>query len=329
MQRIIRWGIIGPGKIAHQFAEDLRPLADTQLLAVAGRDTARCQAFAAAHGIPHAFDDVAAMLALPELDVVYVATPHSSHCALTLQCLAAGKAVLCEKPWAINAAEAESMAAAARRQGVFLMEALWTRFLPTTLKILDIIALGTIGTVESIKADFGFRTAFDPASRLFDPQLGGGALLDIGIYPVFLSQLLLGTPGSVQVAGRLAPSGVDAETAVLLTYPSGQIAQLHCTIGTHTKTEAFIHGSLGSIHWHTRWHEPTSFSVILPGKAIENHFFDFTTRGYSYEAERVNACLRDGLTECPELPLDFSLSLTRLLDDIRRRVGVVYPADSQ
>jgi predicted dehydrogenase len=327
MQRIIRWGIIGPGKIAHQFAQDLQQLPDTELLAVAGRDGGRTQTFAAAYNIPHAFNDVADMLALPALDVVYVATPHSSHCAYTLQCLDARKAVLCEKPWALNAAEAERMVAAARSKGVFLMEALWTRFLPTTLRILDIIASGSIGQVESVKADFGFRMAFDPASRLFDPQLGGGALLDIGIYPVFLSQLLLGTPSAVQVTSRLAPTGVDAETAMLLSYPGGQMAQLHCTIGAHTKTEAFIHGSLGSIHWHTRWHEPTSFSVLLPGKAVENYFFDYTARGYIYEAERVNACLREGLSECPELPLDFSLSLTRLLDEIRRRAGVVYPSE--
>lgn len=323
MQRTIHWGIIGPGKIARQFAEDLLPLSDTVLLAVAGRDAARSQSFAADYEITHAFDDVAAMLALPELDVVYIATPHSSHSFYTLQCLEAGKAVLCEKPWAIDSTEAERMVSAAREKGVFLMEALWTRFLPTTLRILDIIAQGTIGTVESIKADFGFRATFDPSSRLFSAELGGGALLDIGIYPVFLAQLLLGNPTDIHAASRLASTGVDVETAVLLTYPNGQLAQLHCTLGAHTKTEAFIHGSKGSIHWHSRWHEPTGFSIHLPGQAPENHFFDYTCRGYAYEAERVNACLREGLLECPELPLDFSLRLTYLLDSIRSKAGII------
>ncbi|PSR09759.1 MAG: gfo/Idh/MocA family oxidoreductase [Bacteroidetes bacterium] len=317
MSKTYHWGIIGPGKIAHQFAQDLAQVPHAKLVAVAGRNLERAQQFGATYGAPHAFDAVSDLLACPGLDVVYIATPHTSHSALSLQCLEAGIPVLCEKPWAVNADEAALLVAKAREKQVFLMEALWTRFLPTTQKILALIEAGIIGEVESVKADFGFRATYDPAGRLFNPTLGGGALLDIGIYPVFLAQLLLGTPTEVKSVIRPAPTGVDMETSIVLQYAGHQLASLHCTLGAHTKTEAFIHGSKGSIHWHGRWHEPSHFSVLLPGQGPDNYFFDYTTHGYSYEAIRVQECLAAGQTECPELPLDFSLRLSQLLAAIR------------
>ena len=328
MKQHFNWGIIGPGKIAHKFAQDLEQVKGATIYAIAGRNQERAQRFADVYQAPHAFDDVSQLLALPDLDVVYIATPHTQHHQYTIQCLEAGKAVLCEKPWAINSREAEDVAALAREKQVFLMEAVWTRFLPTTQKILLLIAEGTIGTVESIQADFGFRVLEpDPESRLFNPALGGGSLLDIGLYPVFLAQLLLGTPEQIHAHARLSETGVDTEMNILLDYGPGQVANLHSTFGAHTKTEAFIHGSKGSIHWHTRWHEPTHFSVLLPEQGPENYFFDYQTHGYSYEAERVQECLAQGLLECPELPLDFSLKMTKLLDDIRQKAGVQYPQD--
>ena len=328
MKQHFNWGIIGPGKIAHKFAQDLEQVKGATIYAIAGRNQERAQRFADVYQAPHAFDDVSQLLALPDLDVVYIATPHTQHHQYTIQCLEASKAVLCEKPWAINSREAEDVAALAREKQVFLMEAVWTRFLPTTQKILSLIAEGTIGTVESIQADFGFRVLEpDPESRLFNPALGGGSLLDIGLYPVFLAQLLLGTPEQIHAHARLSETGVDTEMNILLDYGPGQVANLHSTFGAHTKTEAFIHGSKGSIHWHTRWHEPTHFSVLLPEQGPENYFFDYQTHGYSYEAERVQECLAQGLLECPELPLDFSLKMTKLLDDIRQKAGVQYPQD--
>jgi predicted dehydrogenase len=321
MKKAFRWGIIGPGKIAHEFARDLAHVPGAQLYAVAGRNQERAQQFADAYGAPHAYDEVGKLLALPDLDVVYIATPHSSHCVNTLQCLRAGKAVLCEKPWAMNPQEAAAMRDLARSQGVFLMEAIWTRFLPSTKKILELIAAGVIGEVESIKADFGFRAkTIDPDSRLFNPELGGGALLDIGIYPAFLAQLILGTPSRVLAAARLAPTGVDMETSVILDYDGQQMANLHCTFAANTKTEAFIYGSKGTIHWHGRWHEPNNFSVLLPERGPENYFFEYPTRGYSYEAIRVQECLAEGRTECPDLPLDFSYQLTSLLTQILEEI---------
>lgn len=328
MARTFHWGIIGPGKIAHQFAQDLEQVPGAKLYGVAGRNLERARRFADVYQAPHAFDQVSDLLALPDLDVVYIATPHTQHAANTISCIEAGKAVLCEKPWAINRDEAELMAKVARDKQVFLMEAIWTRFLPTTQKILSLIEAGTIGEVQSVKADFGFRVLEpDPESRLFNPALGGGALLDIGLYPVFLSQLLLGSPKEVHAHARLASTGVDTETNVILDYGNEQVANLQCTFGANTKTEAFIYGSKGTIHWHGRWHEPTHFSVLLPGQGPDNHFFDYESHGYSYEAQRVQECLAEGLTECPELPLDFSLKMTRLLDTIRLKAGIVYPQD--
>lgn len=328
MQRTFRWGIIGPGKIAGKFAQDLMHLSDAQLFAISGRNQERASQFAATYQVPHVCATVEELLALPELDVVYIATPHNTHCQFTIQCIKAGKAVLCEKPWAINQGEAMQMVHLAREKKVFLMEALWTRFLPTTHKILSLIAEDKIGTIESVKADFGFRAAeINLESRLFNPALGGGALLDIGLYPVFLTQLLLGQPTTIFASSRLVSTGVDMETNILLDYQGRQSANLQCTFGAHTKTEAFIHGSKGSIHWHSRWHEPSHFSVLMPESGPENYFFDYQSNGYDYEAKRVQECLAAGLTECPELPLDFSLNLTRLLDAIREKAGIRYAQD--
>ncbi len=328
MDQEIRWGIIGPGKIAHHFAKDLQVVNGGRLTAVASRSLDRARNFADQYGAPHAYGSYTDLLSCPELDVVYIATPHNSHCELSRQCLEAGIPVLCEKPWAVNRLEAEQMVQTARETGVFLMEAIWTRFLPTTQKILALIEDGAIGELEAIKADFGFRANFDPQSRLFAAELAGGALLDIGLYPVFLSHLLLGSPTEIQAMARLGKTGVDEDTGMLFKYDGGRLAHLHCTLLANTKTEAFIYGSEATIHWHGRWHEPSSFSVIRPGEGPENFFYDYPSKGYHYETEHVQDCLRQGLTESPLLPLDFSLALTNTLDIVRKQIGLRYPGDT-
>lgn len=319
------WGIIGPGKIAHRFAQDLDQVPNAQLSAVLSRSKDRAVQFASEYGATHAYEDLANFLQCPDIDAVYVATPHTSHYAFTMACLDAGIPVLCEKPWAISLVQAQEMIAKAREKKVFLMEAIWTRFLPTTEKILQFIEQGVIGEVMSVKADFGFRATYDPKSRLFDPALGGGALLDIGLYPAFLAELLLGPPSGIQAYCRKAPTGVDMETHAILQYPGGQVANLHCTLASLTKTEAFIYGTKGTIHWHGRWHDPSSFSVLLPEQAPDNHFFEYHSHGYSYEAACVQSCLAQGHLECPKLPLDFSLGLTTTLTQILQQIGVEYP----
>lgn len=325
MPKTIHWGIIGPGKIARKFADDLKLLPHARLHAVASRSEERARAFARDYGTPHAYGSYEALLDCPDLDVVYVATPHVQHYENTLACLRRGIAVLCEKPFAMNARQVEEMVAVAREQGVFLMEALWTRFMPTILKAQELIREGELGDVLSVKADFGFRGPGDPQGRLLNPELGGGALLDIGIYPVFLALLVLGRPRLIRALSHLGSTGVDEETGMLFHYAGGAMAHLHCSIRTNTKTEAFIYGDRGVLNIHTRWHEASWMTLIKPNERPQEFRFEYMGRGYYLEAEHVMQCLNDGKTESDWLPLDFSLDLIRLLDAVREQTGIQYP----
>lgn len=327
MSKTYNWGIIGPGKIAHKFAQDLSKLDNARLSAVASRSQDRADEFARQYSAPYAYDSYEALLECPELDVVYIATPHSEHYTNTMTCLEAGIPVLCEKAFAFNAKEAKEMADLAQRKQVFLMEALWTRFLPTTQKILELIQSDAIGRVLSVKADFGFKAGYDPNSRLFNPELAGGALLDIGIYPVFIAYLMMGSPERIQALARMGQTGVDEELGLIFQMADGRMAHLHATLLANTKTEAFIYGEKGTIHIHTRWHEPTHFSLIGADRRPQNYHFDYHTNGYSYEAQEVMRCLDEGLTESPLWPLRQTLELMEILDRIRGEIGLVYPGE--
>ncbi|MCB0580131.1 MAG: Gfo/Idh/MocA family oxidoreductase [Phaeodactylibacter sp.] len=327
MAKTYNWGIIGLGKIAHKFAQDLDTLPNARLQAVASRSEERAREFALQYGAPHAFGSYEEITACPGLDVVYIATPHPGHRDNTVMCLNAGIPVLCEKPFAMNSRQVREMVAAARASDTFLMEAIWTRFNPSTAKALELIGHGMIGDVLSVKADFGFRPLFDPDSRLFNHALGGGSLLDIGIYPVFLALLLLGKPAGIQAMAHIGATGVDEEVGMLFQYQNGQMAHLHASLRAFTKTEAFIYGERGAIHLHTRWHEPTSLSLILEDRRPQDYRFEYTTNGYSYEAEEVMHCLEHGLKESPLLPLSFSQDLMEVLDRVREIIGLQYPED--
>jgi len=323
----INWGIIGLGRIAHKFAQDLALLSNARLHAVASRSQERAEAFAKEYDAPHAFGSYEAIVDCPELDVVYVATPHVTHCENTLLCLRHNIPVLCEKPLGMNMQEVQKMMMTAQAQETFLMEALWTRFSPTLRKALDLIYKDTIGAVHAVKADFGFKPPFDPQSRLFNRELGGGALLDIGIYPVFLALLVLGKPHQIKAFATLGATGVDEEVGAIFHYQNGNMAHLHTTIRAKTKTEAFIFGERGTIHLHTRWHEPTSMSLLLNGERPQNFTFDDRGNGYTYEAQEVMQCLQDGKIESDLMPLSFSSDLMGLLDEIRNQTGIRYPQD--
>lgn len=327
MSRPFHWGIIGPGKIAHQFAQDIQKVDGAVLHAVASRSLDRASAFAQQYGANHAYGSYSEITTCPELDAVYIATPHSGHYENTIRCLQAGIPVLCEKAFAVNAGQAREMIALAKEKKVFLMEALWTRFLPTTLNILELLQSGAIGEVISVKADFGFAAPYDPNGRLFNPVLAGGALLDIGIYPVFLALLILGKPQKIKAMATFSETGVDTDTGMLFQYADGRMAHLHTTLLARTKTEAFIYGEQGTIHWHTRWHQPSSFSIIHADGRPINHHFEWHTNGYSYEAQEVMRCLAEGLTESPKWPLDKTLELMELLDAVREEIGLVYPGE--
>ncbi|MEL7377820.1 MAG: Gfo/Idh/MocA family oxidoreductase, partial [Bacteroidota bacterium] len=280
-----RWGILGLGKIAHKFAEDLKTISGAQLQAVGSRSKGRAEEFAQTHGAPSSFGTYAGLIDCGEIDAVYIATPHTSHFELTLACLEAGVPVLCEKPMGMNLSQVQTMVEAAEKNRTYLMEALWTRFLPSTKKLMELIATKEIGAIEGLRADFGFKAGPKSSQRITDKSLGAGSLLDIGIYPVFLSYLLLGLPEEIQAMSRFNEDGVDIDCSVNLRYGGGQIAQLYSTLLARTKTEATIHGSEGLIHWHPRWHEPSHFSLLKTfDSPPENHFFEYNNSGYAYEA---------------------------------------------
>lgn len=338
------FAILGLGNIARKFAEDLALIPDAKLVAVGSRSLERAEAFGKDFGAEYAAGSYEATFDGPRVDAVYIATPHVTHKELTIMCLEKGIPVICEKPLGLNLAEVEAVVAVAREKQVYLMEALWTRFLPATLKIKQMIDEGVIGTVETIRSDFGFRAneldgalegpsdapAAPPSrNRILDPKLGGGALLDIGIYPQFLSQFLLGAPEEIMATARLSPLGVDLDTQVTCRHAGGQLSHNYSTVLGRTKTEALIVGSKASIHWHPRWHESASFS-LLQGKDTppENFYFDHgEANGYRYEAEAVMADVRAGRMENARWSLNDSLALHQTLTAVREMIGVRYPGE--
>jgi len=327
MSSPFNWGILGLGKIARKFAQDLQTIPDARLAAVGSRSEERARAFATEFDAAHVAGNYADLFSGPPLDAVYIATPHVSHLELTELCLERGVPVLCEKPLGMNYREVAHMVALARERKVFLMEALWSRFTPTTAKVLELIRAGELGRVESVRADFGFRVGPNSGKRITDPALGGGSLLDIGIYPVWLCQLLLGEPAEITAAARLGYDGIDIDLNVALRSADGRMGHAYSTLLGRTKTEALILGEKADIHWQSRFHEPGSFSLLREGERPENYFFERPSNGYSYEAEAVMADVRAGRLENELWSLEDSLTLHRTLTRIREQVGVHYPAD--
>jgi predicted dehydrogenase len=321
------WGIIGPGKIAAKFAAALPLAANARLLAVASRDFSRATSFAATHGAEHIYDSYEQLAADPAIDAVYIATPHGFHAEHAVLCLQQGKAVLCEKPMAITAAEVSGMIAASRHHNAFLMEAMWTRFLPLTQRITDMIAAGKIGQVKYIRADFGFLAPFQPASRLYNLQLGGGSLLDIGIYPLFLCLYLLGKPDNIRAAGHLAPTGSDETCHALLTYADGRSAVISSTLACTTSLTAEIAGTAGSIRIPTPWYKNDRLAWHPAGQPDETILLEPMVNGFEYEIREVTRCLEAGLIESPSMSHDFSLTMSRTMDEIRRQIGVRYAGE--
>jgi predicted dehydrogenase len=327
MKTTINWGILAPGRIAHKFAHDLKLVAGARLLAVGSRSLERAQAFADEHGAVHAFGSYEDMLECPGLDVVYIASPHTGHFEHTIMCLEKGIAVLCEKPFAMNAREVRQMVECARKNGVFLMEAIWTRFIPCFEEAMRLAQDGYIGPIKTIRADFGFKANFPPEHRVFNPALGGGALLDVGIYTLFLTSWLWGKPDSIQATASLSSLGADNSCAMLLQYPGGRLAVLDCSLVVKTAIEAYIYGEDGTIRLHNRFINPESMSIEFYEKSSENLHLPLTGHGYFYEIVEVNDCLRHGKTESDKLPLDFSVLLMETLDQVRAAAGIVYPTD--
>lgn len=323
---MITWGIIGTGKIAQKFADDLRLAPGAVLGAVASRTRERAQTFADRYGAARAFDRFEDLAACEEVDVVYIASPHTAHFEHTMCCLRHGKAVLCEKPFAMNAQQAAAAFQLAREKKVFLMEALWTLFIPGVRAALEYAQNGGIGRVHTVKSDFGFFSPYDADFRLFNPRLGGGALLDIGIYPVLWALAVLGAPPEtgIHCAGTLTRDGVDETCAFTFHYPDQRLAMGHASIAANTPIEAFIYGDQGQIRLHPRWHHTQEITIERLHAAPETLRFPFEGWGYHFEAVHVMECLAAGSLHSPVVGPDLTLSLSACMDRMLEQMGVRY-----
>ena len=322
----VRWGVAGPGGIATQFADGMTLVEGGAITAVASRSRERADAYADRFGIATRHESYEALAEDPDVDAVYVATPHSRHEADTLLFLEAGKHVLCEKPFALNAEQGRRMVDAARSRGLFLMEAMWTRFLPGYRALVDVIGEGRIGEPLLVEGDFGFRAPVQPDHRHFALELGGGALLDLGIYPIQLCTLVLGLPDRVVAAGHVGETGVDEQVAALLHHPGGRLGVVKAAIRTPMACTARVAGTEGWIDIPAFLHCPFWLDVNVGG-STERLDTAFEGDGLRFQVEEVHRCLADGRTESDVMPLDETLAIAAILDDIRTQVGVVYPGE--
>ncbi len=323
----IRWGILGPGKIAQKFASGLQTLEDATLTAIGTRDPLKAISFSTDFQVPNVHLSYDSMVADPEVDIVYVATPHTFHLEHTLLALEAGKHVLCEKPLARNAAEANLMAQKAREKGLFLMEAMWTRYLPLWQWLKPELDNGLIGEVRMVQADFGFNAPFDPEDRKFNPELAGGALLDVGIYPVSLACWLLGgKPVSITAKGTLGTTGVDEENMALLSFANGKMAQVTSAVSCETPKQGWIMGTEGVVQIPMFW-RATEAIVHRPNHHPLYMKMPFESSGLQFQAQYAMDCLREGRTASVIQPMSESLMIMEVLDEIRKQIGVVYPGE--
>lgn len=328
-QTLTRWGILGAGRIAGIFASDLKHAQGAEALAVGSRSKEKAERFAAEFGLARSYGSYEELAADPDVQAVYVATPHPFHKENALTALRAGKAVLCEKPFTLNAGELQELAAYAQERRLFLMEAMWTRFLPAIRKVREWIREGRIGDVQLVKADFGFRGPDDPGKRLLNPELGGGSLLDAGVYPVSFAAMVFGTaPVNISSTVHIGETGVDERFSVLLEYEGGRTASLNGAIRLRLPNDASVVGTKGRIHLPATFLSARTAVLYVDGAEPETFEDDRICRGYAYEAEEAGRCLREGLTESPELPLSESLAVMATLDDIRRQWGLRYPQEA-
>lgn len=322
-----RWGIVGPGRIAANVAADFPLVPDAQLVAVASRSADRAAAFAAGHGIARSHGSYRQMIADPDVDVLYIATPHPQHHAIAVAALRAGKAVLVEKAFTATVAGAAEIINTAEAAGVFAMEAMWTRFQPAIVRACELIADGAIGEVRQLQADLGVDRPYDPTDRLFDPAQGGGAMLDLGVYVVSFAQYFLGAPDQVTAAGSLAPTGVDAEVGLLLGYADGRSAALQVSLRNPTPGQTRIFGTRGWIDVLPRFHHPQTIVLHRTGADPETITRPALGGGYAHELIEVTECLLAGRTQSAVMPLADTLAVQRVLNDACEQLGVQHAED--
>lgn len=324
MKKKVKWGIIGLGKIARVFASDLILSEQSQLYGVASRNIENAASFAKEFNAPKHYTNYQELANDPNIDVVYIATPHIFHYENTMMCLKAGKHVLCEKAFGMNESQVREMTEEAQKRNLFLMEALWTRFIPATEKVLELIGQNKIGKVRQVRADFGFVGNTNPEKRIFNKKLGGGSLLDVGIYPVYLSLLLLGIPKKITAVAELTSSGVDSFLAAIFDYQNGEKAVLESSIEVQTPTEAYIFGEDAYIKMHRRFHHSEKISIHLQNGKVETLEVKYKGKGYLHEIIEIERCLRAGKIQSAKMPHSMSLNLIQTLDRIKQKIGLEY-----
>ena len=322
-----KWGVIGPGRIAEKFVKDLSLVKGGTLQAVASRNASRAKDFAQQHGAPQYYSGYTKMIKSGHIDIAYISTPHTFHKEQTLLCLENNVPVLCEKPAGINRREVQEVINASQRNQTFFMEALWSRFIPSMIKVLEIIDSGEMGEVENVEAEFCFSAPKDTQSRLYNLALGGGATLDIGIYPLFLAYLLLGVPERIEASGQLSDTGADQTCSINLFYPDKKMAAVHTSILYRSDMPARITMSKGYILMQPRWHESPALIILKAGHDAKEILCPPVGKGYSHEIEECHLCLDTGQIESSLWSHRHNLELMSILDEVRNQIGVQYPSE--
>jgi len=324
MAQKLNWGIVGLGNIARTFAHDLNLFGNATLYGVASGNPERAKKFREEFGSVKHYESYESLTRDPQIDIVYIATPHTSHFENAMSCLRAGKSVLCEKPMGMNFREVKALTDEAKARNLFLMEAIWTRFMPSFDKTLELIRDHTIGEINYLRADFGFKGDTNPERRIYNKKLGGGSLLDVGIYPIFLSMMILGLPTKIQATARMTATQVDGSCMMLFDYENGEKAVLESSIECKTPTEARIYGKTGTLKLHSSFHHAKKITLSKDNAEDEIINLDYIGNGYVHEIEEVTQCLINGKIESTKLPHSLSLNLISLMDQVREIIGLSY-----
>jgi dihydrodiol dehydrogenase / D-xylose 1-dehydrogenase (NADP) len=325
MSNMYRWGIVGAGRVAHKFADALKHIEDAKLQVVASTSSKRAKDFAQQYSIPEYFDNYEQLFSNNTVDIVYVATTHNFHCKNTLDALKAQKHVLCEKPMAVNASQVKQMVNSAQSNNVFLMEAMWTRFLPMMNEVREIIKKGTIGQPQSLYVDFGIKRNFDLQNRLYNPDLAGGALLDLGVYCLALASMIFGRPNNISSIIKMADTGVDERSTVIFEYDNAKVAVLFQALDLETPKKALIVGTEGSIRLHSTWLSGSDYTLKLNNGTEKRYKVDTHENGFIYQIMAVHESLNAGKTQCDIMSLDETLTIAETMDALRSQWHFKYP----
>lgn len=326
MSKTYNWAILGCGKIARKFAGDLKLLHNARLYAAASRSLENAQTFAHDLGFEKAYGSYEEMVNDPQVDVVYIASPHSHHCEHTLLCLNHQKAVLCEKAFALNSKEVALMIETAQKNNTFLMEAFWTMFQPSFRKAMEIIRSGELGALKMVRADLAFNAEYNPEKRLYNIELGGGSLLDIGIYPIFMSLMALGKPSEIKTMATFAPTGAEESIMMSFNYAGGGMASLVSSFAAYSGTQTEFWFENGFVRLNRRFYTPTTLTYWKNWQEEQTITFEKGAGfGYELEAEHVMQCLDEGKIESDKMPWSVSVDLMEVMDKVRKDAGIVFP----